>query len=342
MSVTGTTLHRRISSPVYGHLVSLSDDIGLFEHADGDVPRQEHGYCVDDVARALIVAVREPSDQLTALATTSLEFLARAIGDGGRSHNRMSVTGEWTDEPDLGDWWGRSAWALGTAAARNPDLRWRARAHFMRLAATRSPHVRSMAFAALGAAELVLAGDRDRRLVYLLLDALDIVPQQPTNVWAWPEDRLRYGNGSLAEAVIAAGAALEKPAVLEGGLAMLDALLDLETRDDHLSVAGTAGRGPADIAAQFDQQPIEIAAIADAAARAHDITGDPRWLNAVGLAWRWFLGTNDSATPMVDLATGAGYDGLERTGRNDNRGAESTLAALSTWQHAHRLGVLEQ
>ena len=63
MSVTGTTLHRRISSPVYGHLVSLSDDIGLFEHADGDVPRQEHGYCVDDVARALIVAVREPSDQ---------------------------------------------------------------------------------------------------------------------------------------------------------------------------------------------------------------------------------------------------------------------------------------
>ena len=38
MSVTGTTLHRRISSPVYGHLVSLSDDIGLFEHADGDVP----------------------------------------------------------------------------------------------------------------------------------------------------------------------------------------------------------------------------------------------------------------------------------------------------------------
>ena len=28
MSVTGTTLHRRISSPVYGHLVSLSDDIG--------------------------------------------------------------------------------------------------------------------------------------------------------------------------------------------------------------------------------------------------------------------------------------------------------------------------
>ena len=27
---------------------------------------------------------------------------------------------------------------------------------------------------------------------------------------------------------------------------------------------------------------------------------------------------------MVDLATGAGFDGLERHGRNENRGAEIT------------------
>ena len=86
----------------------------------------------------------------------------------------------------------------------------------------------------------------------------------------------------------------------------------------------------------FDQQPIEVAAIADACARPHRITADPRWLTGVDLAWRWFLGENDTVTAMFDPVTGGGYDGLERTGRNDNQGAESTLAMLSTAQQARR------
>jgi hypothetical protein len=43
---------------------------------------------------------------------------------------------------------------------------------------------------------------------------------------------------------------------------------------------------------------------------------------------------------MIDENTGAGFDGLQRDGRNENRGAESTLAALSTHQQARRLGLL--
>ena len=108
----------------------------------------------------------------------------------------------------------------------------------------------------------------------------------------------------------------------------------------HLSVTGTGGRAPGETAAQFDQQPIEVAAIADAAARAHDVTGDSRWLPPVRASWAWFLGDNDTGVPMVDLTTGAGFDGLQREGRNDNRGAESTLAAISTHQQARRLGQL--
>ena len=42
---------------------------------------------------------------------------------------------------------------------------------------------------------------------------------------------------------------------------------------------------------------------------------------------------------MFDPVTGGGYDGLTREGRNLNQGAESTLAMLSTAQHARRLGV---
>ncbi len=52
------------------------------------------------------------------------------------------------------------------------------------------------------------------------------------------------------------------------------------------------------------------------------------------LAVGWFLGDNDSEIPMYDVGNGAGYDGLEPFGRNDNRGAESTIAAISTLQQA--------
>ncbi|MEO8261170.1 MAG: hypothetical protein ABI566_01260 [Pseudolysinimonas sp.] len=57
------------------------------------------------------------------------------------------------------------------------------------------------------------------------------------------------------------------------------------------------------------------------------------------MAREWFDGVNDIGLEMVDPGTGAGYDGLEAGGRNENQGAESTLAALSTFQRARELGI---
>ena len=42
----------------FGHLLRLTDHVGLLEHAAGIVPRHEHGYCVDDVARGVVVVCR--------------------------------------------------------------------------------------------------------------------------------------------------------------------------------------------------------------------------------------------------------------------------------------------
>ncbi|GAA1975788.1 hypothetical protein [Microbacterium pumilum] len=41
------------------HLAALTDTNGVFEHAEFERPRTDHGYCLDDAARALIVAARE-------------------------------------------------------------------------------------------------------------------------------------------------------------------------------------------------------------------------------------------------------------------------------------------
>ena len=55
-----------VRQPVFDHLERLTDDRGLFEHALHAFPRREHGYCVDDVARGLVVVCREPGPGPTA------------------------------------------------------------------------------------------------------------------------------------------------------------------------------------------------------------------------------------------------------------------------------------
>lgn len=325
----------------YAHLATLTDRHGVFEHALHAAPRKDGGFCVDDVARALIVVVRDPEQDppLTAFTHLYLGFLESAIAEDGSVHNRMSPFGAWTDEPSLGDWWGRLLWALGVTANRSldPSVPDRALDAFHLAATRRSPHLRAMAFAALGAAAVLQLHPNDAVARALLETAMATISAADDRSWRWLEPRMSYANASIAEALISGGDALGRPELVERGLGLLRFLLELEMMPGHLSVTGSAGRGPSDSGPQFDQQPIEVAALADACARAFDLTGDPGWLDGVRLASDWFMGVNDSGIVMYDIDRGAGFDGLEAAGRNENQGAESTLAALSTHQQVRRL-----
>jgi hypothetical protein len=159
-------------------------------------------------------------------------------------------------------------------------------------------------------------------------------------VWPWPELRLSYANALLPDALLAVGAALDAPSLVADGLGLLGWLLDRQTRDGHLSVVPVGGRGPAEAGPGFDQQPIEVAALAQACARAYQIAGRRRWAEGVELAVSWFLGANDTGVPLLDPETGGGFDGLHQDRRNDNQGAESTLALLTTLQQARALSAL--
>ncbi len=165
----------------------------------------------------------------------------------------------------------------------------------------------------------------------------------PTPRGHGPKRRLTYANAALAESLIAAGALLDEPAVLADGLDALRWLLARETRDGHMSPTATGGAGPGDPAGHapmFDQQPIEAAAMADACARAYAVTGDQVWLDGLTRSVEWFLGANDVGVPVGDLARGAGYDGLEVDGVNHNEGTESTLALITSLQHARALATV--
>jgi len=336
-----------VHQPVFDHLERLTDDRGLFEHALRAVPRREHGYCVDDVARGLVVVCHQPEPGPAArrLARCYLAFVLEALDPTGACHNRMATGGQWRDEAAVGDWWGRALWGLGVAAtsAQTPGMRARALGGFRIAAQCRSPHIRPMAFAALGAAELLRKRPDEIAARRLLTDTVAVIAgaEGGDSWWPWPEERLSYANASIAEALIVAGHALPDARALSRGLSLLEFLLRIQTRDGHLSVIPVGGRGRDDVGPGYDQQPIEVSALADACGSAFRITHESSWLTDVSLAWSWFLGDNDSATPMFDPRTGGGYDGLERDGRNLNQGAESTLAMLATAQQARRISGLE-
>jgi hypothetical protein len=331
-----------LPEPDFRHLLRMTDGRGTFEHAEYAAPRREHGYCTDDMARVLVVATREPdpTPEVRRLAEVALRFLSDAQGFDGDFRNRLNQRGRWDDRPTFDDCWGRSLWALGTAAARS-DVGWvrqSAVVQFERSARQRSPHRRATAYAVLGAAELLSVDPLHREARALVVNEADGLGRGTTDTdWPWPEDRLTYANAVLPEAMIAAGVALDRADLRRRGLEVLAWLVEIETATGHLSVTPTAGHAPGDQRPGYDQQPIEVAALADACVRAASIDDDERWVAALAAAVTWFLGGNDQAAMMWDEQTGGGFDGLEHDGVNRNQGAESTLALISTLQHARRL-----
>ncbi|MCV7155051.1 glycosyltransferase [Mycolicibacterium pyrenivorans] len=333
--------------PVFAHLLRMTDHRATFEHALLTEPRREHGYCTDDMARVLVVATREPEStgEVNGLAGKALTFLNEAQSFDGACRNRMTSGGHWTDKPTTDDHWGRTVWGLGTAAAHSDVsmVRRLAVIQFERAAEARSPHPRAMAFAAIGAAELLSVQPGHPAARKLLTDyAASVSTSVGDAEWPWPEPRLTYANAVVAEAMIAAGVALDDPALRERGLDLLEWLLNFETADGHLSPTPDGGHGPGDTRPAFDQQPIEVASLADACARAAATDPRPLWPEGIRLAAAWFQGDNDLGLPMWDPQTGGGFDGLHADRVNLNQGAESTLAVLSTLQQARRYSPVPQ
>ena len=107
------------------HLLTLVDDVGIIQHADGVVPLRSSGYCTDDVARLAIVALglrrstgAEAYDRLLARSLGFLRHAWSAEEQGMR--NFMSYDRQWLDEPHAGDHLGRAAWAVGEVVAAAP------------------------------------------------------------------------------------------------------------------------------------------------------------------------------------------------------------------------------
>lgn len=307
------------------HLRRLTGAHGLFEHARGDTPRLEHGYTVDDNARAVVLLSTAAMTRIDEYSLY-LQFVLDSRSDLGW-RNRMSAEGVWTDVAGPDDTTGRAFWALGTALAAGRDDQ-RIIEGLESLSNFRSSHLRASCYALLGAAATLRSGVMVDTMADFVASTLSRIPGAISRHWPWPEARLTYANARVPQALIEAGDAIGDAYAIVRGLVLLDWLVETETGVNGFSFTPVTGRGPGEKGPAFDQQPVEAWAMADACAAAGAVTGHPRWRHAVIEAGAWFYGRNDVGADLFDPVTGAGFDGLHRDGVNQNRGAESTLSAL--------------
>jgi hypothetical protein len=333
-----TRTHRR---PALDHLLAMTDDVGLLQHATLDVPNRSCGYCTDDAGRALIVACdaagRHPTERDGArLVTTYLAYLHDAQLPNGSFHNFMGYDRRWQDDEGTPDSVGRAVWGLGYAERHAPRDTWRALAGRMRrnalAAVTRMQYVRSRAYAALGLVHALESRPDDELAVRAVLgESLAMIADgfdaHAGPGWQWCEDVMTYDNARLCEALLRGGAALGDQRYVDAGLAMLEFYMTVTVEDGVFVPVGNAGWYPrGGEKARSGQQPLEAAAMVDAAFAALDAGGDERWRQVAEIAHQWYFGRN---THRITLATEGGCrDGIDEGGVNGNMGAESTVCYL--------------
>jgi glycosyltransferase involved in cell wall biosynthesis len=334
------------------YLLSMCDDTGLFQHAVHSVPNRAHGYCVDDNARALLVAcaLNAPGEQPLSEPLTArfAAFVQHAWNpDARRFRNFMSFSRDWLEDQGSEDSHGRTLWALGECARRDATSsrrQWAAQLFAAALPSVEqfhSPRAWSFALLGLDAYCAAVTGDAEMaRVRHLLADRLlGLLRVVETPDWIWFEEGLAYDNARLPQALIVTGIATATPAYIEAGLRSLRWLTALQTASaGHLRPVGTASFG--DMRAPpkpFDQQPVEAAAMVSACLTAWRASGEVAWKADAMRAFAWFLGSNDLAVSLVDVETGSCRDGLHPDRRNENRGGESVVAYLHCLSELRRI-----
>jgi glycosyltransferase involved in cell wall biosynthesis len=322
------------------HLLALTDENGVVQHAHGPVPDLRHGYSADDVGRALVVLSRAQSHQNGELADVMsgyLAYLERAQLEDGRFHNFMDASGRFLDKEGSEDTFGRVIWGLGTVLhlANDETLRRRA-AHLFEKAAPhlRSlTHVRAKAYAICGLAGILKRFENAHVLRHTLEEmATSLVELYGVNreeQWHWFEDVVTYGNAIPCQALLWACSLTGDEAMCRCGLESLDFLISSQWNRNYFDFVGNEGWWVKDGArAIFGQQPIEAAYLTAACVAAYETTADEHYLVSAQHCFEWFFGRNRLNALLYDSATGAVHDGLDPHGVSRNTGAESVIAFL--------------
>jgi len=323
------------------HVIRLTDDTGIVQHAKYGIPNLKEGYCLDDNARALIMALmayqRNKSPEAFELLPVYLSYIHYMQTDDGNFRNFLSFDRRYLDEVGSEDSFGRTIWALGYligCAQHNSyrefamELFQRSFPHFKKL-----EHLRGMANTVIGISLYLKAIPTDEgmmaELIRLTTPLVEAYEKTAFADWQWFEEKMTYDNAILPLALLHSYEITSNEKVKKIALESMAFLDKLTLSNGYLSPIGNDGwyyRGGT--FPTFDQQAIETMAMVLMHFQAYETMRKPEYIEKMFLSYKWFLGENTLRAPLYDHETKGCCDGLMPTGINRNQGAESTLAYM--------------
>lgn len=325
------------------HFQVLTDNTGILQHAFFTIPNRNHGYTLDDNARALITSCMyydlRKDNRIIKSIKIHLAFIYHAFNyEKDRFRNFMSYDRIWLEEMGSEDAHARALWGLGVAVKRAPNKPIRDMATRLlgdaitAIESFTSP--RAWSFTILGISQYleILGGDaRVRKIQESLAEKLYSLYKDTFKPdWPWFEEKLTYANASLSHGLIVAGQRISRLDMFDAGISSLEWLIEKQiSPEGHISIIGNqewyTKNGDK---SKFDQQPVETMNLIIACSTVFKYTGDKKWIDNARKCFGWFLGHNDLGAQLYNYQTGGCKDGLQSMGTNANEGAESTLAWL--------------
>lgn len=323
------------------HVKKLSDDTGIIQHARFGMRNLKEGYCLDDNARALLLAAMafkmDNNTVMLDLLPNYLSYIHFMQRENGLFRNFLSFKRDYLDEVGSEDSFGRTIWALGYLIQHAPNQSYKEFAqelfgnaipHFLSM-----EHLRGTANTLIGVGHYLHMHKQDEPVLEQIHALTDVLIQayksHRTTQWQWFEDQLTYDNAILPLALLCAYTITENPEAYAIAIESMDFLASKTIETDHLNPVGNDGwclKGKE--MALYDQQAIETMGMVLLYAKAYEITANSEHMVNMTTCYQWFLGNNSLRLPLYDDETGGCCDGLHRDGVNRNQGAESTLAYL--------------
>lgn len=321
------------------HILRLTDDTGIIQHANYGIPNLKEGYCLDDNARAMILALmafrHHKSHDALKLLPVYMSFVHYMQREDGLFRNFLNFRREYMEEVGSEDAFGRTIWALGYLMRYAPNSSYREfgldmyRKAFPHFASLR--YLRGIADTIIGLTYYLSCYPTDEGMVDCLVSLTaklqDAYRENSSRDWQWFEDTMSYDNGILPLALLHSFEITGDAAVRKTALESLQFLEKVCFRGGCLAPVGNRGwySQQGDIP-MFDQQALETMAMVLLYDRAYHITGKHAWFQKMYKCYAWFLGENELHMPLFDAETHGCSDGLQERGVNRNQGAESTLA----------------
>ncbi len=327
------------------HINNLTTDFGIIQFSKINHPDLESGYTIDDNARAMIALCMHYANtgDISDINRISiyLHFIEFCIQKNGKFLNYVDSNRKFTsqnEDGNLDDANGRVIWALGylihhknifptTLVLKAARLIKEAFVHIEDIHSTRA-----IAFALKGLYyyndmvpsldNIALAEKLGTRLERMYM-------HESEAQWSWFESYLTYGNSILPEGMLCAYQITGNSAyktIAEKSFEFL--LSNTFTLTNIKLISNQSWLQKGKIAADFGEQPIDVAYTILALGRFYDVFEDDTYLKKMEVAFNWFLGNNHLHQIIYNPCTGGCYDGLEEKHVNLNQGAESTVSYL--------------